>query len=208
MGISEEESDYICRVVDGDEDALEDLLQLHQEALLQFIQRQIPRDLARIVDAVDVLQETSIEAFRQIGNFRPSGENAVFRWLATIARNNLIDLVRKHRAKKRVGGVMISVEDSSVISMLEQLAVYSRTPSQSAARHEFMAAVQRALLNLPEPYRQVLTLRHIEGRDVKTTAEIMNRTGRAVEHLTSRALIQLKEELGSQSLFSSRVTPQ
>ena len=80
------EADLLTRAVAGERPALEQLLHAHHRQLLSYVERHLPLDLARVVQAQDVLQETYFDAFRRIGTFRPEGESSFYRWLVTIAR--------------------------------------------------------------------------------------------------------------------------
>ena len=53
-----------------------------------------------------------------------------------------------------------------------------------------------ALARLPEDYREVITLRHVEGRSFEEIAAAMGRTSGAVRMLWMRALERLGEADG------------
>jgi RNA polymerase sigma-70 factor (ECF subfamily) len=86
--------------------------------------------------------------------------------------------------------------------MLEELAVYRRTPSRSAAGREFMAALEGALNRLPPDYADVIRLRHLEGKPWKAVAARLKKTEPSVNKLCSRGLAALRVELRSASLFA------
>src|SRR6185295_11476983 len=98
---AESDDELLKRVAAGESDALERLLHVHRERIQQYVERHLPPELRDAIDAQDVLQDTFAAAFRRIGSFKPSGEDAGYRWLVTIARNRIINLVRFVRAAKR-----------------------------------------------------------------------------------------------------------
>ncbi|HNQ23587.1 MAG TPA: sigma-70 family RNA polymerase sigma factor [Phycisphaerae bacterium] len=203
------EDDLIALAQAGDELALRRLLLLHHDALCAVVDRKIPPDLRSTLAVEDVCQEAYILAVRELAMFESRGPDSFFNWLLTIAERKLIDAVRKQRAAKRGGGqraldLSAPVDATSVVALLEQVAVHEHTPSRSAADHELTAAVQTALAELEEDYRTSIRCRYIEGLSVAETAERMGRSPGAVRKLCSRGLLRLAESLGDVSRFFSR----
>ena len=191
----------IDRAVAGDTLALEQLLEAHYPTLLQYVTRHLPRPLRRSTDPADIVQETYFEACRLIAGFVPSGEGALYRWLATIARNRMLMLLRKASTRHETAESERAAGGEPVITLLEQLAVYRRTPSRSAAAHELMGALEGAIDRLPADFRHVVILRHLQGLTVAETAARMNKRPEAVYWLCSRALQAIRAELESSSHF-------
>jgi RNA polymerase sigma-70 factor (ECF subfamily) len=180
----------------GDTAAMERLLSLHRPRLMEYIRRHLPDDVRRVVGPEDVLQDVYVEAFRRLGAFRAVDDHAVDRWLATMARTRLIDIVRNYRAAKRGGGQSATDPgDFSVEVMLQDLAVYEKTPSRSVLEQELIAALQAALARLPEDHRESLRLRYMEQLSPREIAARLRRTERAVHMLCNRALRALREQL-------------
>lgn len=208
MSADEQQLSMIRRAVGGDIVALTVVLTESRAKLLDYLQRRIPPDLKGTVDADDLAQEAHVEVFRHIGDFELRGPDSLDRWVATIALRKLRDAIKMRRADRRGGGKMAlspfprHVEDS-MVALLDVLAVTTRTPSQSAVRHEVVAAVQDALAELPEDYRQAIWMVHIEGRSAAAAAEQMGRTERAIHNLCYKAKARLRERLGSDSRFMS-----
>ena len=73
---------------------LEQLLWSHYDQLQRRIQRKIPAGMRGALTAEDILQTTFVDAWKNIGSFSPDGENAFYRWIATIAERKLTDRVR------------------------------------------------------------------------------------------------------------------
>jgi len=187
----------------GDADAFSALLREERPRLVAFIQRHCPAKVAKQYDTDDILQDILFEAFRRIGQFVDRGEDALFRWMVTITRNRMLALLRTEETEKRGGKVQrVSVGSESDMSrLLESLAVYRRTPSASAASHEAMVALEQAISKLSEDYQRVITLRYIDGKSHQEVGEIMDRTEEAAKMLCHRALRELRDEIGSASMF-------
>jgi RNA polymerase sigma-70 factor, ECF subfamily len=203
------EQDLVVQAVAGDPSALERLLLAHYERLATHIAHRLPQNLRAVIAPEDVLQETFVCAFREIGRFTPREPSSFYNWLATIAEHRLSDLVKAQRAAKRGGGRVavpptVKSDAESLVGLLELLCVSERTPSRSAAGHEAVGAVQVALAGLRDDYREVLRLRYIENLPAADIAQRMGRTEHAVHMLCHRALEELRAALGRSSQFLTR----
>ena len=198
----------IVQAQKGDRTAMGRLLMLHDARLRRHIGRRLTADVRAALSEDDVLQETYIEAYRHIRDFRPQGEDAFYRWLATIADRKLIDAVRRLRAAKRPPAekaVGVPADRSASFDRLAHLLdAKGKTPSGIAARAESIRAMRVAMAALPEPCRQVVWMRHIEGRSVQEVAAAVGRNEHAVHQLAYRGLQMLRERMGSRSRFLSR----
>jgi RNA polymerase sigma factor (sigma-70 family) len=187
--------------------SLQLLFHTERARLLEYVRRHLPAELAGVIDVQDVLQDTYINAFRRMGQFSPGGDSSsVFRWLVTIARHRIAELLRLQRTAKRGGrrsaaDLGAADDDDSLIQTLAQLAVYQRTPSRSAAAHEFMAAVEESLRRLPGAYRDAVNLRYVQGLTPGEIASKIGRSERAVHMLCNRGLKAVRLDLRSASLF-------
>jgi len=181
----------------------------HYDRLAAEVSRKLPAELRGVIAPDDVLQETFIVAFREIGSFVPRGPGAFQHWLAAIAEHRLLDLIKARRRVKRGGG-RVAVDahaaspEGSLVGLLEQVHVSERTPSRSAASHEALSALRVGLASLKDDYRQALTLRYLEGLPVADIAARMGRTARAIHMLCHRGLEQLRQALGRSSRYFTR----
>jgi RNA polymerase sigma-70 factor, ECF subfamily len=199
MDAGQEDVEAIEEAVSGDMKSLARVLRAVTPRLQQYVQRHFPPELGGSVEPADVLQDVCFEACRLISGFRPRGEDSFYRWLVTIARHRLVDLLRVHRTRVKLGRAWTDTTGDPVANLLEELAVYKRTPSRSAASHELMRTIEEAIGRLSTEHRQAVTLRHIEGLTVSETARQMGRSEEAVYWLTCRALQALRADLQSAS---------
>ncbi len=192
----------IAAAAAGDQAALTALLTETYATLRGYLARRIPADLQATIAAEDLVQETHVEVFRRIGDFRPDGDAALLRWVQTIAANRLRNAIRNRRAAKR-GGRRVQVRQpglsESITVLLNVIAVCEDTPSQAAARDEIAPAVADAIAVLLPDQRQAVTLVYLDGLSVAEAAKKMNRTERAVHNLCYKARRHLREALGSRS---------
>jgi RNA polymerase sigma-70 factor, ECF subfamily len=198
--------DLVRKAAAGDAAALELFMLRHRSQLLGFVTRHTPPDVRRTVDPQDILQDIYFDAFRRMGSFAATDQRSALRWLVTMARHRIIDLVRTHRSAKRGGGQRVDLGgeaegNDSFALLLQDLAVYERTPSRSAAAHELLATLQRHIDTLPEDHRQAIRLHYVEGLTVEQVGARMNRSAGAAQMLCSRGLKMLRTHMRSMSQY-------
>jgi RNA polymerase sigma-70 factor (ECF subfamily) len=177
------------------------ILYAERARLLAYVKRHLPAEIQAWVDPNDVLQDTYFEAFRRLAHFQAADENAAYRWLVTIARHRIAELLRTRRTARRGGNMGHAAQGDSVVAALAELASHLRTPSRSAARHEFVLALEQSLTRLPPDLAEALKLRYIHGLSCAEIATQMGRTERAVHMLCNRALKVVRRELRSVSMY-------
>lgn len=192
-------SGLIRAAVEGRTDALEQLLLEHHARVLAHIAAHMPPDLRGFCSAEDLAQETYIVVAREIRHFQPPYDPAAFvAWLQKIADYRRLAMMQMQRAAKRGGGRAPALRQAApgapeeVISLLELLAISSRTPSRSMAQREAVEALRSALDRLRADTRQALTLHYIDGKPVAEISTLMNRTEGAVHMLCNRGLKRLR----------------
>lgn len=152
-------------------------------------------------DAADIVQQTLLEAVRALPQFRGTTEAELAGWLRQILAHALAHEIRRFQgAQKRDVGLEVSLDAELAQSSLRLgalLAESGPTPSQAAARQEVGVLLADALCRLPEDYRDVLVLRHLEGLSHEEIAVRLGRSVGAVRMLWVRALASLKTELPS-----------
>ena len=193
------EETMLDRAIRGDTAALETLITANHQQLSELVARLFPDKLQGWIEINDILQETYTTAFRSIVSFQARGEDSFYRWLATIARTRIADQLKAAQCFKR-RGTRLNPAQQATSDLLNRLAVYKRTPSESAARHELFEAVEKSIELLPEDYRQIIRLRHDQQLSPPQAAQRMNRSVGATQMIYSRALKSLREKLSSMSL--------
>ena len=185
----------IERARGGDEAALGVLLESYSPYLALLARVQIGRRLQRKVDPGDLVQETFLEAHRQIRQFRGTCEAELAAWLRTILAGQLALVLRRYLGTQKrdiaLERELMTQIDQSSQALDRGLAASLSTPSQHAARREQAVLLAAALGRLPEDYREVIILRHLEGLTFREVAERMGRSENGVQKLWVRALANL-----------------
>src|SRR5262245_11088886 len=184
----------------GDGVALGNLLEQYRSYLGLLARLQITRRLQGKVDAADLVQETFLEAHQSFARFRGTTEKELVRWLRQILAANLVDLARRFLGSKR-RDVCLERElgdglDQSSRALERGLVAPGSSPSQQAARRERAVLLAEALARLPESYREVLVLHHLEGLSFPEVGRRLGRSLDSVKNVWTRALARLRRSLG------------
>jgi len=140
-----------CRA--GDQDAFRRLIERHQ-ARIAALMWHFTRDREAHAELV---QDVFVEAWRALASYR--GEAPFEHWLARIATRTGYRFWRRREGERRVASVPL--EDCPELRAPEELE-----PSRAAE------LLQRLLGELPPRDRLVLTLRYLQERSVRETAEL------------------------------------
>jgi RNA polymerase sigma-70 factor, ECF subfamily len=170
-------------------------LESYREYLRLFAQMHLDRRLQGKLDASDVVQQTLLEAYQGLAQFRGEGPAQKAAWLRQILARNLANAVRDFgrgkRDVQRERSLEAALENSSV-RLQAWLAAEQSSPSQQVAREEDVIRLAEALARLPEPQREAVFLRHIQDCSLADIAQQLNRSKAAVAGLLHRGLEQLR----------------
>jgi len=183
----------------GDHTALGQLLEAYRNYLALLARSQIGQRLQGKVDASDLVQETYLEAHRDFAGFRGRTEAEFVRWLRSILASNLANLVERYTAQRRdvrLEQQLVAGLDKSSEVLDHGLVARQSSPSHQAVRHDQGVQLANALEQLPEDYRQVLILRHLEELSFPDVARRMQRSLDSVKNIWARALARLRRSIG------------
>jgi RNA polymerase sigma-70 factor (ECF subfamily) len=189
----------LARARAGESLSLGNLLELYRGYLTLLARLQIGRRLQGKADAADLVQETFLEAHRNWGGFRGSSEAELLSWLRRILAARLADLMRRYLGCQgrdvRLERELASELDRSSQDLDGGLLARQDSPSKQVAQREQGVLLAAALGVLPEDYREVLILRHLEGLSFPEVAQRMGRTLDSVKALWTRALARLRNSV-------------
>lgn len=187
----------------GDGSAAGRLLEHYSTYLTLLARVQIGRRLQGKVDPGDIVQETFLEAHRQISRFRGTSEAELLAWLRRILAGQVAQLLRRYfgtkgRDVKLERELGIQLDQSSQLMDGGFIATLS-TPSQHASGREQAVLLAKALDRLSVDHREVIVLRHLEALSFPEVAARMDRSEDSVQKLWVRALTKLRRVLGGES---------
>jgi RNA polymerase sigma-70 factor, ECF subfamily len=133
------------------------MLERRRQYLLMIANEVIGPELQAKLGPSDLVQDTFLEAQRHLAIFRGKTDVELRAWLRKILECRLSNirrsyLVREKRAASREV-TFNSFQDESGAG-IESLKSRGPSPSNHAVRNEWNAALEQALIRLPEHYRQ------------------------------------------------------
>ncbi|MBN2223694.1 MAG: sigma-70 family RNA polymerase sigma factor [Deltaproteobacteria bacterium] len=141
-------------------------------------------------DAEDVLQETFLNMFKGLENFR--GDSSFSTWIYRIATNNALMRLRKLSHGERE----LNDELPPPESMKRQaLASHILDPKDTLLEKEMLQELNKAVDRLPEKYRTIFLLRDVEEFSTDRTAKVLGISEAAVKSRLHRARLYIRELL-------------
>jgi RNA polymerase sigma-70 factor (ECF subfamily) len=176
------------------------LLQQYRNYLMLLATTQIEKRLQPRVSPSDIVQETMLKAHRHFGQFQGESERELLAWLRQILVTNLAKFVERHMLAARrdvrretpldrFGAGL----DRSTTRLAALLRSDGKSPSVAAQQREEAVVLANRLAELPNQYREVLVLRHIEGLPFEEVAARLHRSLGATRMLWLRAIERLRE---------------
>ena len=173
-------------------------LERFRDYLRLLAEMHLDRRLQAKLDASDVVQQTLLEAHRDLDQFRGQSDEELAGWLRQSLVNNLANAARDFSRAKRDVRRERSLEQSighSSCRLEAWLASGDSSPSQRADRNEQLRLLADALAQLPPVQHEVVVLRYLHGWPIADVASQIGRTQPAVAGLLHRALVQLRGKL-------------
>ncbi len=188
------EEQLIRRAQQGDNDAFEQLLLLHQKRVYNLCLRMC----ANPDDALDLSQEAFIKAWKALGQYQ--FEASFSTWLFRLTSNVCIDFLRRKKRRQETS-LTENYEDSDDGAEL-QLTDAQPLPEEQAITNETRLELAQAMARLAPDHRAILQLRVIENLPYEQIAEILDIRVGTVKSRLARARIQLRKILKSGNYFS------
>ena len=165
----------------GDAAAFDQIFDLFADKLFRYISLKIKTD-----DAEDILELTLLKAWENRDKYDSTKSN-IQTWLFTIARNTIIDHYRSYKE-------IISEEEGEINNIASE-----DSPVKKAEQKLTQIAIEKALSELSEIQREVITLRYMEDLSFKEIAQILNKNEGTIRVIQLRALSKLKSIMKKQS---------
>jgi RNA polymerase sigma-70 factor, ECF subfamily len=183
-GTAEEAIRLVHEIALGREAALTRLIAIHGRGLTLYASR----FLGNLSEGDEVVQETFLRVWQTASRYDPA-RAAVSTWIYRIAANLCIDRQRRGRFWRMFG-------QGHVDDLADALADDGPDAVTTIAARQQLAAVRRAISDLPERQRQAILLAAVAGMDRREIAAIMDINIGAVEQLLVRARRTLRDKTG------------
>ena len=137
--------------------------------------------------AEEVTQDVFVQVWNKAASFHPDS-GKVISWLASVARNRAIDLLRRQRVRPE--GHHVSLEDGFPLEEDKDAAVEPAVDSTLEQQR-----VRRALLNLPPDQSKALSLAYFQGYTQQEIAALLNEPLGTVKTRIRLAMQKLRQSL-------------
>jgi RNA polymerase sigma-70 factor (ECF subfamily) len=174
--------ELVARIIAGDGAAFGALVERYQDRLYNAVYRLV----GSAEDARDLLQDTFVKAYENLGTFR--GGSSLYTWLFRIAVNTSLS----HRRKRKWLQVGSGGDGDDPAPVPDAAA---QDPSDHLVAAETEALVQQALGSLDDDHRTVVVLRDIQHCDYHEIAEILEVPTGTVKSRLHRARLILRDRL-------------
>jgi len=172
----------------GEEQAFVQLVRRYKHRLTNFVYRH----LGEMDEAADIVQEAFVRVYSHRNTYNPSGKFTT--WLYRIALNLATSELRRQTRRRRylkdglLSGFAVS---SGEVDPLD----HSRRPDNVTESILTFELVQKALLEISPPLREVIILREIENMSYEEIVEITGVELGTVKSRINRARAQLQKLL-------------
>ncbi|MCL0058661.1 RNA polymerase sigma factor [Dehalococcoidia bacterium] len=176
----QDEQNLVHRAQQGDQEAFAQLYESHFDNIYRYVALRVGNRM----EAEDITQEVFLKAVRSIRSFRWKG--APFSaWLFRIARNEVIDSLRKKSRQPTVS-----------LSELPLIPVSSAGNPHPLVKHEVdVDQLRAAIRQLTEAQQEVISLRFSAELSIAEVASIMGKSEGAVKSLQHGAIVALRRIL-------------
>lgn len=156
----------IHRVLAGDINAFEKLLEKYQDHVFMIVSKHLPQDMVE-----EIAHETFIKAYTAMVSFK--FESSFSHWLSTIAVRTCHDFWRKRYRNQEIP---VSVFTDKHHDWLEQVTSEQsgRSFKQDQNRKEAQEVLELVLSQLSASDRMLVSLMFVEGYSGKETAELLD----------------------------------
>lgn len=155
----------VQRAIGGDQSAFKMLFDKYKQPLYFHILKLV-KD-REIIE--DLLQEIFLKAFDNISSFNP--DYAFSTWLYRITTNHSIDFLRKKKLKTFSIHEPIKTKDGEMSIELED---EGSSTDDLIIRKQRSQILREALDSLPEKYREIIKMRHVEELSYQEIADILD----------------------------------
>jgi RNA polymerase sigma-70 factor (ECF subfamily) len=147
------------------------------------------------LESMDLVQDTFIEAVKDLGKFEYQNEGDFLRWMSKIAENRIRDNLKRFHADKRDIGREVPVDhhlpktDDNPTRTPEPIR--TTTPSVIMSIGEELDRLENAMDLLKPEYREVIVLSQIEGLSFKEIGDRLGTSPDAIRMRIARAMASL-----------------
>ena len=152
--------ELLKRCVSQDPEAYDELFKRYNRKIFNTAYRILGEEAS----AEDALQETLLNIYRGMANFR--GDSKVSTWISRITINVCLGMLRKGKKRK-----FVDIEDESARNLPAEMTPET-DPHAYTAQKELQILVNEALKRMPKKQRQAVQMHDMEGNTIQEISGI------------------------------------
>ena len=157
--------------------------------LWMLADKSLPNHIKQKVAPSDIVQQTFLEAHRDLQNFQGSSQEDLRAWLRAILLNNAQKAIRQMNTLKR------DVSKEIALDALEDQVDRLKTPSSIAAFEEEFRLLESALATLPHDFRIAIEFRSLRRCTFAQVGKQLGQSEDAARKTWFRAVTFLREQM-------------
>ena len=181
------EFELVRKIVAGDQRKFEEIIKLYERLVAHIVFRMVSDN----TDREEICQEVFIKVFQNLEAFNFNAKLST--WIAKIAHNHCINFLRKH--KLNLLDDMSNSNEHGDMQFTESLHTESTVPDTESEKNERVNIIRKEIEKLPEKYKIILTLYHIDEFSYKDIEQVVNMPEGTIKSYLFRARKMLRENL-------------
>jgi RNA polymerase sigma-70 factor (ECF subfamily) len=170
--------DLVGRIHANEPDAFDELYNRYSPRIFGYLYQRLN---GNVEDAEDLTADVFAKVYQKIDGFEVQGA-PLSSWLFRIARNRLIDSVRRR-------------PDVTQTDLDNALTTVGGSVFHGVNQRMALDLIKTGLAHLTPEQREVITLRFLEDKSIAETAAIVGRNEEAVKKLQARGLASLRRNI-------------
>lgn len=179
---ADQETNLIKQIQQGDKDSFRLFIDQYQKLVFHIVYKTCSSQK----DLDDLCQDIFIKTYRNINSFRH--ECKVSTWVAKIAYNTCLNYLKKKK-------VILFDDVTPDYTGIDDMMGESSMPDEFLEQQDISKCLAEAMAHIPENYRTILTLYHIDEMQYSEIGKIMDLPAGTVKNYLFRARNILKKEL-------------
>ncbi len=156
-----EDDRFVANAIKGDQEAYKRLMDKYQKPLYYHVLKMVKNH----EQVEDIVQESFMKAFSNLSSYNTN--YAFSTWMYRITTNHTIDFLRKKKLQTTSINEPVRAKDGE----MQMQIVGGAETDRKIIRKERKKIVTDAIQNLPEKYREVIVMRHLEEMSYQEISE-------------------------------------
>jgi RNA polymerase sigma-70 factor (ECF subfamily) len=153
------------------------------------------RMLGNDTDAEDVTQDVLLQVVRKLDTFR--GDSQIATWLHRVTVNAALAHRQKRAKVQQREGDTVADEELAEAVAAGAVKRWNVSPDEPVLAAEQAELIDKAIGQLPEPFRDVYVLADVEGLSNAEIGEILGLSVPAIKSRLHRARLRMRDALAS-----------